>query len=176
MSKKAKGKDMKTAIAVLPSTTLILSKVEIDDSNLDNAVVSEASIEQRIRLAWKHFRGREMELARARKSEARRNATKRGGGGLPLTSKRGKSNKYVAQKVGMRQTTFQNAQLVVELADQLKREERDQEAARLLDLLNNVSVNAAKKEREKLIRLIEDEEAIQQDLTRELESEPNESN
>lgn len=159
MSNNSNGKAIARTTTPLSNNTVVLAAIEhIHDP--ESASVNELTIEERVRLAWQHFRAYEMELGRQRKSEARRGKT-----GLPVTSKRGKSSAYIAQRVGMKQTSFQSAQLVVELADELRARGQQQEAARLLHLLNNVSVNAAKTERKRLLQLLEDESEIQKEVT-----------
>lgn len=167
-------------IAVKTSTplrdnTVVLSLIE-GAHDPDSAHLTEMTIEQRVRLAWERFKDHEDALAHQRKIDARLNNKKGQGGGLPPTSKRGKSSQFTAVKVGLRATSFRVAQSVVQTADFLRSQGRSQEADKLLDLLNNVSVNAAKRERSRLqhdlvdylMARIRDEEEIQQSVNESL--------
>lgn len=145
-----------------PNTRVALVTIE-QAHDPDSAWIDEATIEQRVRLAWEHFRAHEIELARERKAEA---ASLKGG--LPPSSKRGKSSRYIAEKVGMKQTSFQHASSVVELADRLQAKGETHKARKLLDLLNNVSVNAARRERDRILTELEDEAALQQEVNESL--------
>jgi hypothetical protein len=97
--------------------SLAIATIENVD-NPDESCLVELLVEERVRMALDLFWCHETELGRQRKSAASRNKNK---GGLPVTSKRGRSVSLIAVKVGMRATSFQSARLVVETADNLKR-------------------------------------------------------
>jgi len=140
--------------------SLAIATIENVD-NPDESCLVELLVEERVRMALDLFWCHETELGRQRKSAASRNKNK---GGLPVTSKRGRSVSLIAVKVGMRATSFQSARLVVETADNLKKMGRDQDSARLLHLLNNVSINKAKQERDRLERQLDEERLQEQEI------------
>lgn len=130
-------------------------------NNPEESCLVELTIEQRVRMALDLFWCHEAELGRQRKSAASKNKNK---GGLPATSKRGRSVNLIAAKVGMKATSFDNARSVIETADNLKKMGRGQDSARLLHLLNNVSINQAKQERNRLQRQLDDERQQEKEI------------
>lgn len=162
---------VRTSTPLISSDIVILASIH-NVHDPDSACITELSIEQRVRIAWERFKDHEVMLAHQRKVDARRYSGKHSRGGLPPTTKRGRSSQFVAAKIGLKATAFLIAESVVRMADFLRSQGRSQEADGLLSLLNNVSVNAAKRERDRLqnvlvdrlLARIQDEEAIQNEV------------
>lgn len=122
---------------------------ELEALLLENAT-RDKTPEQRVHEAeaWEEIEG---EYARQRMLATQNNHAGKDLAATPNLAEqdKGETREKVADKVGMKKTTYAKAKKVVDKAKRLKANGKDKEAASLLDMLNNKSTDAAYKQLKK---------------------------
>lgn len=123
------------------------------------AEYQQMTVEQKVRFARQYYKDYEEEMARLRKKEAAlQNKRKVGKRDRVYSGGRtGRSINLIARRVGMKPSNFRYAELIVLFADELRRLGKKKEANHLLSILNHRSINAARIERDRLLKEAEEE-------------------
>jgi hypothetical protein len=105
-------------------------------------LATDLSIEQRVRLIWQLYKE-----YKSKRKIAKSQRLFEGGRDAPMS--------LIVQEVGLKIANYYCAEKVVNLADELMRRGKVQEANCILFILNNKSVNAAKCEDDRLLSILD---------------------